>query len=173
MSAGLTQLIQSLVLMTLIKNLRRHSRRGCLSASGWACVWQSGRWCWWDGCAAGQTRIKALVGASWLHDRQLVYLHGAGKRSPTHFSGGARAPGSCRVSWPTHQSEVGGSCEAETCRARRGLLVRGGDLSGKISLIGNWSEMLPTGRSRDVLPVWVLIEVLSLPRLESWPSRYW
>jgi hypothetical protein len=52
------------------------------------------------------------------------------------------------------------SCEAETSRARR-RLVRG------VPLVGNWSEMLPTGRSRDVLPVWVLTGVLSLPRLES------
>jgi hypothetical protein len=48
------------------------------------------------------------------------------------------------------------SCEVETCRAR-------------IPLVGNWSETLPTGRKRDVLPVWVLTRVLSLPRLESWP----
>jgi hypothetical protein len=47
-------------------------------------------------------------------------------------------------------------------------VVRGGDLSG-IPLMGNWSEMLPTGRRPDVLPVWVLTGVLSPPRLESWP----
>jgi hypothetical protein len=75
------------------------------------------------------------------------------------------------VSWPMHQSESGG-----------GGLVRGGDLSGEVEtcrarwrvvkgipLVGNWSEMLPTGRNRDVLPVCVLTRVLSLPRLESWP----
>jgi hypothetical protein len=68
------------------------------------------------------------------------------------------------------------SCEAETCRARRRLVVRGGDFScdagtcrGGIPLVGNWSEMLPTGRRLDVLPVWVLTGVLSPPRLESWP----
>jgi hypothetical protein len=71
---------------------------------------------------------------------------------------------------------VGGSlCEAETCHARQRLVGRGGDLSCEaetcrgIPLVGNWSEMLPTGRNRDVLPVWVLTRVLSLPRLESWP----
>jgi hypothetical protein len=48
------------------------------------------------------------------------------------------------------------SCEAKTCHAR-------------VPLVGNWSEMLPTGRKHDVLPVWVLTRVLSLPRLESWP----
>jgi hypothetical protein len=54
-------------------------------------------------------------------------------------------------------------------RARRRLLVRGGDLSEGIPLVGNWSEMLPTSRKHDVLPVWVLTGVLGLPRLESWP----
>jgi hypothetical protein len=53
------------------------------------------------------------------------------------------------------------SCEAETCRARRRLV--GGD-----PLVGNWSELLPAGRKRDVLPVWFLTRVLSLPHLESW-----
>jgi hypothetical protein len=33
--------------------------------------------------------------------------------------------------------------------------------------VGNWSEMQPTGRKRDVLPVWVLTRVLSLPHLEG------
>jgi hypothetical protein len=45
-------------------------------------------------------------------------------------------------------------CEAETCRAR-------------ILVVGNWSEMLPTSRNCDVLPLWVLTGVLSLPRLGS------
>jgi hypothetical protein len=129
-----------------------------------------------DGRAAGQTSIKALFGASFLHDRQLVYLHGAGNRSPTHFGGGACAPGSRCVSWRTHQLEQGRararrrlvvrggdlSCEVETCRVRR-RLVRG------IPLVGNWSKMLPTGRRLDVLPVSVLIGVLGPPRLVSWP----
>jgi hypothetical protein len=61
------------------------------------------------------------------------------------------------------------SCEAETCRVRRRLVVRGEDLSEGIPLVGNWSEMLPTGRKCDILPVWVLTRVLSLPRLESLP----
>jgi hypothetical protein len=73
--------------------------------------------------AAGHTSNKALVGATCLHDRQLVYLHGAGNRSPTCFSGGARALGSRRVSWPMHQSEPGRP------RARQRLVVRGGDFS--------------------------------------------
>jgi hypothetical protein len=70
----------------------------------------------------------------------------------------------------------GSSCDAETCRARQRLLVRGGDLSGGgdpscrelVGDVANWSGMLPTGRKRDILPVWVLTGVLSLPRLESW-----
>jgi hypothetical protein len=41
------------------------------------------------------------------------------------------------------------SCEAETCRARRRLVVG-------ILLVGNWSEMQPTSRRLDVLPMWVL-----------------
>jgi hypothetical protein len=51
------------------------------------------------------------------------------------------------------------------------LVVRGGDLSEGVPLVGNWSEKLPTDREHDVLPVMVLTGVLSPPRLESWPSR--
>jgi hypothetical protein len=76
--------------------------------------------------------------------------------------GGARA--ACHgphtsQSWRevVHRGDL--SCEAEASRARRRLL-------GGIPLVGNWSEMLPTGRRPDVLPVWVLIGVLSPPRLE-------
>jgi hypothetical protein len=47
-----------------------------------------------------------------------------------------------------------------TCRARRRLVMR-------IPLVGNWSDMQPTGRRLDVL--WVLTGVLSPPRPESWP----
>jgi hypothetical protein len=54
------------------------------------------------------------------------------------------------------------SCEAETCRARRRLVVR-------IPLVGNWSKMQPTGRRLDILPVWVFTRVLSPPHPESWP----
>jgi hypothetical protein len=57
------------------------------------------------------------------------------------------------------------SCEAETCRARRRLVVRGGDFP----LVGNWSEMQPTGRRLDVLPVRVLTRVLSPPCPKSLP----
>jgi hypothetical protein len=47
----------------------------------------------------------------------------------------------------------GRSCEAETYRG--------------VPFVGNWSEMLPTGRRLDALPVWVLTGVLSPPRLGS------
>jgi hypothetical protein len=50
-------------------------------------------------------------------------LHGVGYRSPTRVGGGARTLGSRRVSWLTLQSELRGG------RARRRLVVRGGDLS--------------------------------------------
>jgi hypothetical protein len=67
------------------------------------------------------------------------------------------------------------SCEAEACRARWRLVVRGEDLSEGVPLVGNWSGKLPTSGEQDVLPVMVLTGVFSPPRLESWPSRcrYW
>jgi hypothetical protein len=64
-----------------------------------------------------------------LHIRQLLYLHGMGNRSPVCVGGGARALGSRCAFWPTHQSELDLSCEAETSHARRRLVVQGGDLS--------------------------------------------
>jgi hypothetical protein len=120
--------------------------------------------------------LRLLSGLAACMSRQLVQLHGAGNRSPTRRGGDVRSLRSRRVSWPTPQSELGElardrdlSCEAESYRARQ-RLVGGGPFSGE--LVGdarNWSEMLPTGRKRDVLPVRVLIGVLSPPRLESWP----
>jgi hypothetical protein len=89
-----------------------------------------------DGRSAGQASIKTLVGVSCLHGCQLLYLHGVGNRSPTRVGGGARALGLCHASWahaPVGAGLVvrGGdfSCEAETSRTRRRLVVRGGDLS--------------------------------------------
>jgi hypothetical protein len=70
--------------------------------------------------------------------------------------------GTSRARWGLVVRDRDLSCEAETCRARRRLV-------GGIPLVGNWSEMLPTSRNRDVLPVWVLTGVFSLPHLESWP----
>jgi hypothetical protein len=63
----------------------------------------------------------------------------------------------------------GDLCEAEICRARRRLVMQDGDLLEGVPLIGNSSEMLPASRENDILPARVLTEVLSLPRLESWP----
>jgi hypothetical protein len=75
-----------------------------------------------------------------------------------------------RLSRSQGEQALGGdlSCEAENCRARQRLVVRGGDLLEGVPLAGNWSEMLPTSREHDILPVRVLTGVLSLPRLESW-----
>jgi hypothetical protein len=97
-----------------------------------------------------RSRTDQHLGSSW---GQLLAWPPAGvfawhgNRSPTHFGGGARALGSHRVSWPTHQSELGGG------RARRRLVVQGGDLSCEAEtcrgdpscreLVGdaaNWSE---------------------------------
>jgi hypothetical protein len=52
-----------------------------------------------------------------------------------------------------------------------GLVVRGEDFP----LVGNWSEMQPTGQGLDVLPVWVLTRVPSPPFPESlpWHCRSW
>jgi hypothetical protein len=52
------------------------------------------------------------------------------------------------------------SCKAETSRARRRLIVG-------FPLVGNWSEMQPTGRRLDVFPVWILTRVLTSPCPES------
>jgi hypothetical protein len=91
-----------------------------------------------------------------------VYLHGAGNRSPTCFGGGAHTLGSRRVSWPTHQSEPEGG------RARRRLVVRGGDLQGDpsyLELVGDAASWLETLHLASV----GLDRVLSPHRLESWP----
>jgi hypothetical protein len=78
-----------------------------------------------DGTAVqpGRPALRLFSGPAACMGRQLVYLHGAGNRSPMRHSRGIRAPGSCRVSWPTPQSELGGA------RAGRRLVVRGGYLS--------------------------------------------
>jgi hypothetical protein len=67
--------------------------------------------------------LRLLSGVSCLHGHQLLYLHGMGNCSPKRVGGGARALCSCCAPWPTYQSELEGG------RARRRLLVRGGDFS--------------------------------------------
>jgi hypothetical protein len=104
--------------------------------------------------------LRLLSGPAACMSRQLVCLHGAGNRSPTRRGRDVCSLGSRRVSWPTPQSE------SRETRAGRRLVVRGGDLSGEVPLVGNWSEMLPTGWEHCVLPVRVLTRVLSPPRLE-------
>jgi hypothetical protein len=90
-----------------------------------------------DGRVAGQTSIKALVGASCLHGCQLLYLHDVGNRSSMRIGGGAHAVRlgprasrgqTSRARWRLVVRGEYFSCEAETCRARQRLLVRGGDL---------------------------------------------
>jgi hypothetical protein len=49
--------------------------------------------------------------------------------------------------------------------------VRGEDFSKGVPLVGNWSDVLPTGWEQDVLPVMVLTRFLNLPCPKSWPSR--
>jgi hypothetical protein len=71
-----------------------------------------------------------------------------------------------------HPSRSWGSSRGTgTSHMRRRLVVRGGDLSDEVPLVGNWSEMLPTSREHDNLPVRVLTGVLGPPLPESWPSR--
>jgi hypothetical protein len=54
------------------------------------------------------------------------------------------------------------ACHGPRTSRSRGDVVRGGDLSCEaetswgVPLVGNWSEMLPTGRRLDVLQVWIL-----------------
>jgi hypothetical protein len=65
---------------------------------------------------SGQASIKALVGVSYLHGRQLLYLHGVGNRSP-HASVVVLAPWVRAVRpGPMLQSKPDLLCEAETCR---------------------------------------------------------
>jgi hypothetical protein len=77
----------------------------------------------------GRPVLKLLSGSAACMGHQLVYFHGGGNQSPTRRGGGVCALGSCRVSWPTPQSESGGSRGAETCCAGRRLTMRGGDFS--------------------------------------------
>jgi hypothetical protein len=108
--------------------------------------------------------LRLMSGPAALVGCQLVRLHGMGNRPPTrrgvrvHVLGSRHVPGGDCL------------CEQAACRARQRLVVRGGDLSKGVPLLGNLSEKLPTSREEDVLPVMVLTRVFSPPRFESWPS---
>jgi hypothetical protein len=80
-----------------------------------------------DGMAVQLSRpaLRLQSGRAARSGHQLVYLHGAGSRSPMRCSEDVRVSGSRRLSWPMPQSESG------TARARRRLVVRGRDLSCK------------------------------------------
>jgi hypothetical protein len=134
----------------------------CLGLSLRVAEWELWRW---DGCSTGQTSIKALVGVSYLHGRQLLYLQDMGNLSSTHVGGSA----SCRelslrvwAHTPVGAELVvrGGdlSCEADTCRARRTLVVG-------VSLVGE----LVGDAANWPLPVSVLTRVLTPPCPESLP----
>jgi hypothetical protein len=85
-----------------------------------------------DGMAAqpGINALTLLSRPAACAGCQLVRLHGIGNWSPTRRSGGARAPDSRRMSGQRLVARGGElSCRAETCRARRKVVVRDGDLS--------------------------------------------
>jgi hypothetical protein len=113
--------------------------------------------------------LRLLSGPAACMGSQLVRLDGAGIGPPRvvveAFVPQDRATchdPRCSRSWGELARGGDLSCETETYRARR-RLVGGGPSSG------NWSEMLPTSREHDVLPVKVLTGALSPPRIESWP----
>jgi hypothetical protein len=72
-------------------------------------------------CAACQTCIKALAGAGRLHGRQLLFPRDVEIRSSPRIGSAARVvcPG------PRTGRSVDLSCEAETCRVWRRLVVLG------------------------------------------------
>jgi hypothetical protein len=93
---------------------------------------------------SGRLALRLLSWPAACMGCQLVRLHGEGNQSPTRRSGDVRAPGSCCMSWPTPSQSRGelardkdSSCEAETCHARRRVVVRGGDLSEGVPPVGN------------------------------------
>jgi hypothetical protein len=73
--------------------------------------------------------LRLLSGAGHLHGHQLLYLHGVKNHSSTRVGGGAR---SVRL----------GPCASrgQTCRARRRLVVQGGDLSCEAETL-SWGSL--------------------------------
>jgi hypothetical protein len=88
---------------------------------------------------SGRAALRLLSESDARASRQLVRLHGMGNWCSTRRSGRAHVPGSCHVVWFVSWSEMESaranellvvrgrdwSCAAETCRARRRLVVRG------------------------------------------------
>jgi hypothetical protein len=70
----------------------------------------------------GSPALRLLSGPAAGMGRQLVPLHGAGNRSPTHHGGGARAPGLRRASWTTSQSDY--LVLKEIFSSSKGVLIR-------------------------------------------------
>jgi hypothetical protein len=112
-----------------------------------------------DSRATKQSCIKASVKAGCPRVPLAVVLAWHGNWRPTCHSKGVRASVRHHVVWTAPWSEMetaraseqvveGGdsSCEAETCRARRRLVVRGTNLSEKVCLVGDLLRKLPTSR---------------------------
>jgi predicted MFS family arabinose efflux permease len=91
-------------------------------------VWQSGRWWRCDGRVADEASIKALARVSCLHGHQLLYLHDVGNRSP-------HASVVVLVLWAFTVCLGPRASQSRTCRARRGLVVQGGDLLWRWRLV--------------------------------------
>jgi hypothetical protein len=63
------------------------------------------------------------------------------------------------------------SCGVGTCRERRKLVVRSGDLSEEPPPVGDLSGKPPAGRRQGVLPVKILTGLCNPPYAGSWPSH--
>jgi hypothetical protein len=98
---------------------------------------------------SGRPRVPPAGALAW-HGELARRVHMLGARHVVRF-----------VSWS----------ETESARANELLVVRGGDWSEGLPLLGNLSGKLPTSREQDVLPVMVLTGIFGPPSLESWPSR--
>jgi hypothetical protein len=89
--------------------------------------------------------FKSPPGTGRLHGRQLLFPHDVEIRSSPRIGNAARVvrPG------PRTSRSLDLSCEMETCRARRRLVVRGGDLSCEGSpsgkLVGDAVDRSRTG----------------------------
>jgi hypothetical protein len=112
-----------------------------------------------------RTALRPLSGPAARAGCQLACLHDMGNRRLMRHSGRVHVSRLLHVVWLASWSET------ESARANEQLVVRCGDWSEGVPLVGNLSEKLPTSREQDVLPVMALTGVFSPPRLESWPSH--